>query len=101
MLGEKEKGGTKPGRGMLTIEWARSGRPSGVAIRMEISPLDYSLRPARVVSIPNCRILEASTKRGREVPSLPVGSPYPLTLNELANPVVRAGPVTAVPLATR
>jgi len=66
MPGKKGRGGANPGRGILTVEWVRSGKPSGVqAIWMEISrSLDYSPELARVVSIPNCRILEASTKRG-------------------------------------
>jgi len=62
---QKGRGGAKPGQRMVTVEGVRSGRPSGIALRVEISrSLNYNHRLTRVLSIPSRRILEASTKRG-------------------------------------
>jgi len=63
MPGQKGRRGAKPGQGTVTVEGVRLGRPSGLAIRMEISrSLDYNARLARVVSIPSHRILGVTTE---------------------------------------
>ena len=76
MPGQKGRGGAKPGRGTITVEGVRSGRPSGVAIRMETSRSpDYHPGLARVLSIPSRRIIEAGTKRDTTVIRRPSLSP--------------------------